>query len=160
MAIFYWIYLWQTYDSLSQPNKTTERNSEMKEVYEAEWPKKALDEHRLKVKNVQNDSVPDHKRIEAAEYAKAFWDGQIAGVSPTILKTNSEFASNWWELGPRSSGGRILALHRDLNSGSNTLWAGAAGGGLWKCENAGCTNNSTYPIWQLAHKFSKDRCKK
>ena len=128
--------------------------AQFKEIYGAEWPLKALEQHRIKIKNVLSDTIPDHKRIEASKYANDFWAGLIPGVTPSIIKTNAGFANNWYEVGPKSIGGRILSLHTDINAGSNTLWAGSAGGGLWKAENAGCTTNNIDPVWQLAHRFS------
>lgn len=46
-------------------------------------------------------------------------------------------AANWQSLGDVAGiGGRILCITVDPNN-SNTLWAGSAGGGIWKSVNAG-----------------------
>lgn len=44
--------------------------------------------------------------------------------------------STWFALGPNNFAGRILALEYDPNT-PNTLYAGAAGGGLWRSTNSG-----------------------
>ncbi len=45
-------------------------------------------------------------------------------------------ASQWTSLGPNNIGGRILALAIDPGD-TNTIWAGAASGGLWKSTTGG-----------------------
>ena len=48
----------------------------------------------------------------------------------------------WFSLGPSNEGGRVLSMTFDP-SNSTTLYAGAAGGGLWRTTNAG---NSWAPL--------------
>ena len=52
-----------------------------------------------------------------------------------LLKTS---ALNWVERGPGNFGGRTRAIVVHPNH-SNTWWAGAVGGGIWKTDDAGTT---------------------
>jgi photosystem II stability/assembly factor-like uncharacterized protein len=44
----------------------------------------------------------------------------------------------WQEVGPRNVAGRVLSVAIDPNA-ADVIWAGSAGGGLWKSENFGQT---------------------
>ena len=56
----------------------------------------------------------------------------------------------WEERGPSNVAGRILSLVLDpTDATGNTLWAGAAGGGLWKATNATSANVQ----WQNVNPF-------
>lgn len=48
----------------------------------------------------------------------------------------SRMSSGWTALGPLNFSGRILCLGFDPNN-ANVIWAGSAGGGLWKTTNGG-----------------------
>jgi photosystem II stability/assembly factor-like uncharacterized protein len=54
-----------------------------------------------------------------------------AKASPLGVRT-------WQEIGPRNVAGRVLSVALDPNA-PDVIWAGSAGGGLWKSENFGQT---------------------
>ena len=51
---------------------------------------------------------------------------------------STEFAPTWFSLGPSNISGRMLDIAFDP-SNSQTIYAGSAGGGLWKTTDAGVT---------------------
>ena len=48
-------------------------------------------------------------------------------------------SGTWFQLGPENLAGRMLALAFDWNDPSNTVYAGAASGGLWRTTDAGAS---------------------
>ena len=83
-------------------------------------------------------TVPRERLQAAARYN----DDLLAARRPTAGTLTS---AAWTERGPNNVAGRIRALLIDpTDATGNTLWAGAAGGGLWKATNA-----ATGPVqWQ------------
>jgi len=61
-------------------------------------------------------------------------------IKQRLLSTNSSNRSDWEPLGPQNFAGRILAITVDPNH-PNTLYAGAASGGLWKSIDDGANWN-------------------
>lgn len=61
-------------------------------------------------------------------------------IKQRLLSNNSSNRSDWEPLGPQNFAGRILAITVDPNN-PNTLYAGAASGGLWKSIDDGANWN-------------------
>lgn len=61
-------------------------------------------------------------------------------IKQRLLSDNSSNRSDWEPLGPQNFAGRILAITVDPNN-PNTLYAGAASGGLWKSIDDGANWN-------------------
>jgi len=78
-------------------------------------------------------TVPRERLLAAMRFNETKLKGQAqqrtaAGVLAGVA---------WEERGPSNVAGRILSLALDpTDATGNTLWAGAAGGGLWKATNA------------------------
>ncbi|WNJ16649.1 T9SS type A sorting domain-containing protein [Pontibacter sp. G13] len=60
-------------------------------------------------------------------------------------KMAASVPAGWEELGPKNFGGRTLALAFNPQN-SQTLYAGSAGGGLWKSETAGVGAQAWEPV--------------
>ena len=86
-----------------------------------------------KTKDPATNTVPRERLLVANEQVKQFYSKDVAikGV-------------NWVERGPSNVGGRTRAILFDKNDATNnTLYAGGASGGVWKCSNL---SNAT-PTW-------------
>ena len=71
------------------------------------------------------DFIPDYKYHQAFEYSKR------------NLKPQSDIIGNPWEtLGPHNFGGRTISIAINPQNG-NTIYAGSAGGGLWRSYTGG-----------------------
>ena len=76
-------------------------------------------------------TVPRERLLAAARYNEASCQAQQRPTAGALA------AANWTERGPSNVGGRILGLLIDpADATGNTMWAGSAGGGLWKATNA------------------------
>jgi hypothetical protein len=77
---------------------------------------------------------PERRRVRvAAEYARYREEENRTGRGTLAVG-----GSQWISLGPTNGAGRMTALAFDPNS-SSTVYAGAAGGGLWRSTDSGTT---------------------
>jgi photosystem II stability/assembly factor-like uncharacterized protein len=84
------------------------------------------------------------KSLDAWSFARSYPSEKIKvnkfteshEIKQRLLSTNSSNRSDWEPLGPQNFAGRILAITVDPNH-PNTLYAGAASGGLWKSIDDG-----------------------
>ncbi len=90
-------------------------------------------------------SFPENAHRRALRQARA-----MPGLRGPAARKKPRFAPpvpgvcNWVEIGPRNINGRIRSLALDPTN-ANTVFAGAASGGLWKSTDAG---QSWYPLMQ------------
>jgi hypothetical protein len=64
-------------------------------------------------------------------------DGSTTGTAPfTPLPSGTIDKTRWFPLGPNNVSGRIITILIDPDY-PDTLWAGSAGGGLWKSVDNG-----------------------
>jgi len=86
-------------------------------------------------------TVPRERLLAAARYNES----ALKTLALQRPAAGSISTGTWTERGPSNVGGRILGLLVDPTDASgNTVWAGTAGGGLWKATNA----TSTSIAWQ------------
>ena len=94
----------------------------------ADRPDLALEQDNELTRDPNTGTVPRERLLAAARYNATMMARPAAGTLA---------GGTWTERGPSNVGGRILALLLDPSDASgNTLWAGSAGGGLWKGTNA------------------------
>jgi len=95
----------------------------------ADRPDLALEQDNDLTRDPATGTVPRERLLAAARYN----DARLA-LRPS---TNSLATATWTERGPTNVAGRLLTLLVDpTDATGNTVWAGAAGGGLWKATNA------------------------
>ncbi|MFN0157201.1 MAG: FlgD immunoglobulin-like domain containing protein [Bacteroidota bacterium] len=89
------------------------------------------------------EKIPSGAFLRAAEYSRT--------VMPKERELTEGMAdtSQWTSIGPDNVGGRVLAVAIDPMN-PNTLWAGAASGGLWKSTTAG-VGTSAWSIVNTGH---------
>jgi len=88
------------------------------------------------------------KSLDAWSFARSYPSEKIKAnkfaesheIKQRLLSNNSSNRSDWEPLGPQNFAGRILAITVDPNN-PNTLYAGAASGGLWKSIDDGANWN-------------------
>ena len=99
----------------------------------ADRPDLALEQELDLTRDPATGLVPRQRLLAAARYNEAMLAAR-AGQRPTAgMLANA----TWTERGPSNVAGRVLGLLVDPNDASgNTIWAGSAGGGLWKGTNA------------------------
>ena len=121
-------------------NEEEEGDEDGDRVY-PDRPDLALEQDADLTRDPATGTVPRERLLAAARYNIAF----VAARRPTAGTLAS---AAWTERGPNNVAGRIRALLIDpTDVTGNTLWAGAAGGGLWKATNA-----ATGPVqWQNAN---------
>jgi len=121
-------------------NEEEEGDEDGDRVY-PDRPDLALEQDADLTRDPATGTVPRERLLAAARYNSAF----VAARRPTAGTLAS---AAWTERGPNNVAGRIRALLIDpTDATGNTLWAGAAGGGLWKATNA-----ATGPVqWQNAN---------
>ena len=91
-------------------------------------------------------TVPSERLLAAARYNETRLKGLAQRGVATTTTTGLANAS-WAERGPSNVSGRILGLLVDPTDASgNTLWAGSAGGGLWKATSATTTAISWHSV--------------
>jgi len=117
-----WIASMDQYYAL-HPDLTTASGSGWKPFGRAKWEYQTLLRDR-------NELPPPNARWTAWEEIQRRFP---AGPAPR---------AGWFQLGPENYGGRMLALSWDPTN-ANIVYAGAAGGGLWKSTNHG---NSWRPM--------------
>ncbi|GAA4024481.1 hypothetical protein GCM10022409_05610 [Hymenobacter glaciei] len=96
-------------------------------------PDLALEQEMELTRDPATGLVPRQRLLAAAQYNEDML-AKMAGQRPTAGALSN---ATWTERGPSSVAGRVLGLLVDPSDASgNTIWAGAAGGGLWKATNA------------------------
>lgn len=117
---------WRLYESKQSPidKAIIELPSEPEEE-EMSGAGKSLDAWSLS-RSYPSEKVKPHKFSQAHQIKK------------NLTPTSASQQSNWEPLGPQNFAGRILTIALDPNN-TNTLYAGAASGGLWKSINDGGT---------------------
>jgi len=99
----------------------------------ADRPDLALEQEQELTRDPTTGTVPRQRLLAAAHYNETMLAAR-AGQRPT---TGALSNATWTERGPSNVAGRVLGLLVDPSDASgNTIWAGAAGGGLWKGTNA------------------------
>lgn len=89
-------------------------------------------------------TVPRERLLVAEAQIERMLQARAAAQQRGTAAGGSLSAANWTEKGPSNIAGRVLALLPDpADATGNTVWAGSAGGGLWKCLNA----TATTPTW-------------
>ncbi|GAC1599304.1 MAG: hypothetical protein NVS3B25_26100 [Hymenobacter sp.] len=112
----------------------------------ADHPDWALEQDLARTRDPATGTVPRERLLAAARYNQA----KLAGQAQHRTAAGVLASAAWTERGPSNVGGRILALLVDgTDATGNTLWAGSAGGGLWKGTNA---TTSTVQ-WQNINSF-------
>jgi len=107
---------------LREPEKEVERGeSDALKSFEWWYAQRAL----------PYDTIPREGFERAARYVK-----NVMNKSRRYSRQELTLGSSWNSLGPANIGGRILAIAVDQAS-PNTVWAGAASGGLWKTSSGG-----------------------
>lgn len=106
-------------------NQETEKTEE--EVEDFSGAGKSLDAWSL-ARSYPSEKVKANKFTESHQ------------IKQRLLSDNSSNRSDWEPLGPQNFAGRILTITVDPNN-SNTLYAGAASGGLWKSIDDGANWN-------------------
>lgn len=82
------------------------------------------------------DTIPREGLQRAARYVK-----NVMNKSRRFRPEGITLSSSWHSMGPTNIGGRALAIAVDPAS-PNTVWVGAASGGLWKTTNGGVGLNA------------------
>ena len=107
--------------------------------------------HQLKVK--LGPMSRNHKRRSTWFQARAAWPLREAPVQALVRERNrvesalapAPGTAQWENIGPTNIGGRITSLVCDPAK-PDSLWAGAAGGGVWQSTDAGRTWKG---LWHL-----------
>ncbi|MFK7772538.1 MAG: cohesin domain-containing protein [Saprospiraceae bacterium] len=120
---------WMVFQSRIAPETILTQTSpgQEAEVEEVSGAGKSLDAWSL-ARSYPSEKIKSNKFTESHE------------VKQRLLSTNSSNRSDWEPLGPQNFAGRILAITVDPNN-PNTLYAGAASGGLWKSIDDGANWN-------------------
>ena len=99
----------------------------------ADRPDLALEQEMELTRDPATGLVPRQRLLDAARYNETMLAAR-AGQRPTAGVLSNAV---WTERGPSNVAGRVLGLLVDPSDASgNTIWAGSAGGGLWKGTNA------------------------
>ena len=133
---------------LAQPPRGTKHQALMERPLEdddeddgdrvfADRPDLALEQELELTRDPATGLVPRQRLLDAARYNETMLAAR-AGQRPTAGVLSN---ATWTERGPSNVAGRVLGLLIDPSDASgNTIWAGAAGGGLWKGTNATTSN--------------------
>ena len=99
----------------------------------ADRPDEAVRQDAALTRDPATGTVPTERLLAAARFnEKALQQAAQRGTATTGLSNAA-----WVERGPTNVGGRILALLVEPSDATgNTVWAGTAGGGLWKATSA------------------------
>ena len=96
---------------------------------------KASPDGRDAYRRAQRGGIDGRERIDALMHAKQVLDDRRAVLSKDAAAQDGGIG-NWTWLGPSNIGGRVRALVRHPTN-FDILWAGSAGGGIWKTTNGG-----------------------
>jgi len=103
----------------------------------ADRPDLAIEQDMDLTRDPATGTVPRERLLAAARYNET----QLALRAQQRPTTGLLSSATWVERGPTNVAGRILGLLIDPTDASgNTVWAGSAGGGLWKATNATTAN--------------------
>lgn len=84
--------------------------------------------------------LPVERLLAAREQMRSM--KQVSSIPPDLRRradgtlAPDALSASWQALGPGNVGGRVMALAMPTGD-SNTIYAGTAGGGVWKSTNAG-----------------------
>jgi photosystem II stability/assembly factor-like uncharacterized protein len=120
----------------------------LRRIHYADLP---IAREKFRLLHLQSDegTVPN-RRIKAVWHQDSLRQRQgvtrVAGVPVGIVQSATALAQptagvqqgSWTSLGPGNIGGRTRAIVIDPQE-PNTMWAGSAGGGIWRTDNAGAT---------------------
>jgi hypothetical protein len=121
-----------TLELLSEEEEDEEDEDDGDRVF-ADRPDLALEQDAALTRDPATGTVPRERLLAAASYNQAALASQ-ALQRPTA---GSLAGAAWVERGPSNVAGRILGMLVDpVDATGNTIWAGSAGGGLWKGTNA------------------------
>ncbi|GAA4017129.1 exo-alpha-sialidase [Hymenobacter fastidiosus] len=138
--------LWQKGEVLTQRSVPGEPVDEKEGQDSPDRPDLAMAQEVARTMDLATGTVPRERLVAAQAYTQRLINEQAASRLPV----SSLAQIVWNERGPTNVAGRIRALVVDpADATSNTLWAGAAGGGLWKTTNA----TATTPTWTAIDNF-------
>ncbi|TGE15642.1 T9SS type A sorting domain-containing protein [Hymenobacter elongatus] len=139
------LFFWQRGTSAAVP-QSLEQGLESEERESKDRPDLALEQDNERTLDPALGIVPRERLIVAQEYAQQL----LAQRASQRLPVGSLTQTTWVERGPSNVAGRIRALVVDPGDATgNTVWAGTAGGGLWKTTNGAATT----PSWQSIDNF-------
>ena len=116
---------------LAEPEGENEENDADRP--RADRPDLALLQDMDRTRDPATGTVPSERLLAAARYN----EGRLKNLAQRGTATSGLANAAWVERGPSNVAGRLLALLVDpTDATGNTVWAGAAGGGLWKATNA------------------------
>ncbi|UOQ54293.1 T9SS type A sorting domain-containing protein [Hymenobacter cellulosivorans] len=142
------LYLWQHGNAKAAAQSLEQRleGEEEEEEENEDRPDLALAQDVERTLDPALGRVPLERLLVAQEYAQKLV-AQRASRRPPV---GSLTQTTWVERGPNNVGGRIRDLVVDPSDATgNTVWAGAAGGGLWKTTNGAAAT----PTWQSVDNF-------
>ncbi|UOQ73522.1 T9SS type A sorting domain-containing protein [Hymenobacter cellulosilyticus] len=143
------LYLWQHSDAKATAQSLEQRLEGVEEEEEEEKkdrPDLAVEQDVERTLDPALGRVPLERLLVAQEYAQQ----RIAQRASRRVPVGSLTQTTWVERGPSNVGGRIRALVVDpADATGNTVWAGTAGGGLWKTTNGATAT----PTWQSIDNF-------
>lgn len=114
-----------------------QHDSQSKKLSKMQRIELAIEQELEKTKDLTTGEVPRERLLAARQYAD-----RLRSQPPSNRAAISGI--QWQERGPNNVSGRTRAILVDANDGwGNTLWAGGAGGGLWKTTNV----LSPTPTW-------------
>ena len=133
----------------SQPQTATRgreraKEEEAREALRPDRPDLAAAQDASLTRDPATGTVPRERLLSAKAQMDAQFKEQARAQQRGLAVGGSLSAASWTEKGPSNIGGRLLALMPDPSvSSGNTVWAGAAGGGLWQTTNA----TTATPTW-------------
>ena len=109
-------------------------------------PDLALAQDVAATRDPATGTVPRERLLAAARFNETKLKNQVQQRTTASVLA----AAPWVERGPSNVAGRIISVALDpTDATGNTLWAGAAGGGLWKATNA----TTTSVQWQNVNSY-------
>ncbi|GAA4379023.1 T9SS type A sorting domain-containing protein [Hymenobacter koreensis] len=100
-------------------------------------PDLAMEQDAELTRDPNTGTVPRERLLAAYQFNEEY----VARQAQQRATTGSLAYAVWTERGPSNVAGRLRTLMVDPNDATgNTVWAGAAGGGLWKITNATAAN--------------------
>lgn len=145
---------WRRHLPQDKVENNTVNFKDIQEAFYKEYPADEIKDGK-RVVNGNTEKIPGWKQFKRWEW---YWEQRVdveTGEFPgkkaidELLENNKNRTAvngggDWTNLGPVSSSGGYAGIGR-INcigfhpSNTNTFWAGAAGGGLWKTTNGGST---------------------
>jgi hypothetical protein len=140
--------LWPKGDALAKFHTAFEREEGEEEDDDdrPDRPDLAMAQEVALTQDPATGTVPRERLVAAQAYTQRLLNERAA----MRLPVTSLGQTSWTERGPINVGGRVRALVVDpTDATGNTLWAGTAGGGLWKTTNA----TASAPTWTSVDNF-------